>query len=120
MPMGTMPIGTMPIETMPMGTMPIGTMSIGTMPVASLATLARRSTPTPLGVGLRLGIAVPQVAETGVVAQQLFVEPAVDDAAAEAPLLAELDRGNALLLGPLVDGLRLEPQVVSHFLDGED
>src|SRR4029077_8658697 len=48
------------------------------------------------------------------------VQPAIEDALAKPPFLAQLGGGDAPLLGPLVDGLRLEPKVWSDFFEGED
>ena len=62
----------------------------------------------------------PQVPEARLVAEHLLVEPAVDDRPAEAPFLSQLGCGDALLLRPLVDRLRLKPQVLRHLLEGED
>src|SRR5712692_9108261 len=61
-----------------------------------------------------------EVAEPRIRAQDLLVQPAIQDAFAEPPLLAQLHGGNPPLLRPLVDRLWLEPQVAGHFLDGQD
>src|SRR5690349_3758400 len=68
----------------------------------------------------RVGVAVLQVREARVLAEHLLVEPAVEHAAPEAPLLAQLHGGDAFFLRPLVDRLRLEAEVVRDLLERED
>src|SRR5438128_1074302 len=61
-----------------------------------------------------------QVLELRVPGEHLLVEPAVDDAFSKPPLFAELRRGDAVPLGPLVDRLRLEAEVGGQVFDRED
>src|SRR5205085_6408565 len=58
--------------------------------------------------------------EAGFPTQNLLVQPLIDDALPEAPLLSQLRRGNPLLLGPLVNSLRREPQIGGDLLDREN
>src|SRR4029077_8952109 len=58
--------------------------------------------------------------EPRLVAQDLIVHPAVDDAFPEPPFLAQLGGGDALLLRPLVDRLRRQPEILGHLLERED
>src|SRR6266516_1781814 len=53
-------------------------------------------------------------------AEHLVVQPAIDDALPKAPLLPQLGRRNPLLLRPLVDGLRCEPEVRRDLFDGQN
>src|SRR5439155_22502071 len=61
-----------------------------------------------------------QVLETRCGAKNLLVQPAIDDALPKAPLLPQLGRRNPLLLRPLVDGLRCEPQVRRDLFNRQD
>jgi len=65
------------------------------------------------------GSSVSQVAEVGVF-QDLIIEPAIDDALPEAPLLAQLRAWNSFLLSPLVDGLRSKPEIGGDLLEREN
>src|SRR5438034_2354521 len=61
--------------------------------------------------------ALLQVLEARFAAQDLLVQPAIDDTLPKAPLFSQLRRGNPLFLCPLVDGLRRESQIRGDFLD---
>src|SRR5437773_495666 len=61
-----------------------------------------------------------EMAEPGVVPENLLIQPRVDDAPAKTPLLAELDGRDPFLLRPAIDRLGSEPQVRRHILNGED
>src|SRR5256885_15118983 len=61
-----------------------------------------------------------QVLEARFTAENLLVQPPVDDALPKAPLLSQLRRRNPLLLSPLVDGLWREPQIRGDLLDGQN
>src|SRR6266571_5316907 len=70
-----------------------------------------------LALSLRLLL---QVLEPRCGAEHLVVQPAIDDALPKAPLLPQLCRRNPLLLRPLVDGLRCEPEVRRDLFDGQN
>src|SRR2546425_9522735 len=61
-----------------------------------------------------------QVLELRVPGEHLLVEPAIDDAAAEPPLFAELRSRDAVPLGPLVDRLGFEAEVIGQVFNRED
>src|SRR5438093_6099222 len=63
---------------------------------------------------------MPSWTGRGFIAQDLVIQPPIDDALPKAPLLSQLRRRNPFLLCPLVDGLRRKPQVSRDLLDREN
>src|SRR5712692_6007383 len=59
----------------------------------------------------RFDLLLVQVLEARCAAQNLVIQPAIDDAPPKAPLFPQLHRRNLSFLRPLVNGLRREPQV---------